>query len=96
MIASAASADTLPAETAMLEKARGVIGSDPAAALAVCDAHRKAYPRGKLSAERELLAIDALRRLGRGDEAKRRGEAFIAGNPQSLYVERVRKLIEGL
>ena len=93
---ASAAGDSLVAETAILEKARGLIGSDPAAALAVCEAHRKEYPAGKLSAERELLAIDALKRLGRNAEARQRGEAFIANNPKSLYIERVRKLIEGL
>ena len=80
----------------MLERAREKLGSDPAAALAELDAHAAKFPSGQLGSERELLAIDAQKRLGRNAEAKKRGEAFIARNPKSLYAERVRKLIDGL
>ena len=93
---TSASVDTLAQEAAILERARAAIGTDPAAALAACNEHQKGFPGGQLAAERELLAIDALGRLGRRADAKRRGEAFVAANPKSLYVERVRKLIDGL
>lgn len=93
---TSASVDTLALENAILERARGKLGSDPAGALVDLEAHRAQFPSGRLGAERELMAIDALKRLGRNAEAKARGEAFIAANPKSLYVERARKMIEGL
>jgi hypothetical protein len=46
--------------------------------------------------EREMVAIDALRRLGRTGEARARGEAMLARAQGGLYEERVRKLLEGM
>jgi hypothetical protein len=40
--------------------------------------------------------VDALRRLGRRDEARARGEALLAQAQGSLYEGRVRKLLDGL
>lgn len=88
--------DSLEREVAMLQEANRKLAADPAGALTVLDAHKAKFPNGMLSAEREVLAVDALKRLGRTAEAKRRGDAFLAGSPSSLYADRVRKLIDGL
>jgi hypothetical protein len=61
--------------------------------LAAADAHRKKFPSGQLAADREYLAIRALKKLGRDDDARARGEAFLAKYPQSPYALYVRKLI---
>jgi hypothetical protein len=44
--------------------------------------------------EREMVAIDALRRLGRTGDARARAEAMLSRARGSLYEERVRKLVE--
>jgi hypothetical protein len=44
--------------------------------------------------ERELVAVDALIRLGRRDEARTRAEALRVRAAGSLYEERVRKLLD--
>jgi hypothetical protein len=47
----------------------------------------------QLSAEREFIAIDALLRLGRRDEAERRAAPGLAQAPGSLYGRRLRQLL---
>jgi hypothetical protein len=88
--------DTLAEEAALLERARASLGASPAGALAITEEHAARFPAGKLSVERELLAIDALRRLGRPAEARARGEALLSRTQGSLYEERLRKLLDGL
>jgi hypothetical protein len=49
-----------------------------------------------MATERELLAIDALRRLGRASEARARAEALLPRARGGLYEERLRKLLDAL
>jgi hypothetical protein len=58
------------------------------------ETHAVRFPAGKLGMEREMVAIDALRRLGRAGEARARAEAMLGRAQGSLYEERVRKLLE--
>ena len=88
------SADTLAEENALLDPIRGKLDADPSGVLVAADAHRKKFPAGQLAADREYLAVRALKKLGRGDDAKKRGEAFLARYPNSPYAMYVRKLIE--
>jgi hypothetical protein len=88
------SVDTLAEENALLDPVRGKVEADPAAVLAAADAHRKKFPSGQLAADREYLAVRALKKLGRDDEAKKRGDAFLQRFPSSPYAIYVRKLIQ--
>jgi len=88
--------DPLARETALLETARGTLESDPARSLATLEAHAAEFPSGTLRLERELLAVDALRRLGRFTDARTRGEALLARSPGSIYEERVRSILATL
>jgi hypothetical protein len=56
--------------------------------------HRQLYPRGTLAQEREVLAIEALSALGRGDAASARAAAFESANPASPYAVRVARAIK--
>lgn len=85
--------EALSRETAVLLRAHALLADDPAAALALLDTHATTFPRGGLLAEREFMAVAALRRVGRGDEATARGRALIARLPESAYAERVRRLL---
>jgi hypothetical protein len=62
----------------------------PAAALERMDEHRRAYPNGALSEEREALRVGALCALGRSD-AQAEARAFLANHPASPFVARVRE-----
>jgi hypothetical protein len=59
--------------------------SDPARALARANEHRQQFPRGALVQEREVIAIKALRALGRTGEADARSEAFAKAYPGSAF-----------
>jgi len=86
--------DSLAREAALLERARASLNSSPAQALSLADQHARAFPTGKLSLERELVAVDALRRLGQPRAARARGEALLRLASGSIYEDRVRHLLE--
>jgi hypothetical protein len=90
------SGDSLAREAAMLEEARGWVERNPSGALAVLNRHATMFPNGSLSIERELIAVDALRRLGRVAEAQTRGTALLGQARGSIYEERVRALLQTL
>ena len=83
--------DPLLRETTMLENARAKLDSDPAGGLAILDSPE--LRGGHLGLERELLAVDALRRLHRFDEARSRGIALAAHAKGTIYEGRARSLL---
>ncbi|HEX3773476.1 MAG TPA: hypothetical protein VHV51_03375 [Polyangiaceae bacterium] len=78
-------ANSVADEASLLERARAALGSNPAAALQLTNEHQKEFPRGALVQEREVIAIAALRRLGRTAEAERRAQAFDRTYPNSAH-----------
>jgi hypothetical protein len=85
--------DSLSREAELLEQARAELGGNPAEALRIAQKHASLFPNGKLSIERELVAVDALQRLGRAQEARARGDALLARSPGSLYEQRIRRIL---
>ncbi|MDB4929572.1 MAG: hypothetical protein JWM10_2056, partial [Myxococcaceae bacterium] len=51
---------------------------------------------GVLAHERARYAVDALRRLGRDDEARARADAFLRAHPTSTAAPAVRALRESM
>lgn len=92
-MASGSQAPTIADEARLLETARGNLSKDPARALALVRRHEARYPGGQLGAERELIAVDALLRLGRREEAERRAAPRLEDDPDSLYAKRLRQLL---
>lgn len=91
-VAPSASADpksAVKAEMSQYAEIRAALG-DPARALALANEGHAKFPRGVFWQEREVVAIQALQRLGRADEAKRRSDAFVAAHPESVYAETLR------
>jgi hypothetical protein len=86
--------DTLEREVALLERARGDLDADPAAALNVLEDHARLFPQGKLSVERELLALDTLQRLGRLAEARERAQRLLLAARGTIYEDRVRSHLD--
>jgi hypothetical protein len=72
-------------ESRLLEQARRALPSDPPAALALTNQDAVLFPHGVLVQEREVIAIEALRRLNRRAEADRRAEAFSKAFPGSAH-----------
>lgn len=92
--AEPATLESLQAEAALLEDARAQLERDPRAALRVTRRHARDHPRGQLRAERELLAIQALVRMGRDAAAQRRARAFLRAHPTGIYADRARRVLE--
>jgi hypothetical protein len=77
----------LARERALLDLARSAASrSEPATALAFADRHRASFPYGRLSEEREALAIRALLALGQRDQARVRAVAFRTTFPGSFLL----------
>ncbi|MCY1012905.1 hypothetical protein OV079_46690 [Nannocystis pusilla] len=68
--------------------AQAVRDGDGATALRRADEYLSAHPRGSLVPEARLRRLEALCLLGRGDEARREADAFLADYPQSPLRER--------
>jgi hypothetical protein len=82
--------DTLAVELALLEQARASYASDPQGTLDRLDEHARRFPVGKLSIERDLLALDALKQLGRTDDEHARAERMLPAVRGTIYEQRVR------
>jgi hypothetical protein len=66
-----------------------------ASALSALDEHARRFPRGDLAEEREALAVQALARAGRDDEARARADRFESRYPRSVLVPVVRAAVDG-
>lgn len=82
-----------PSELELLREAQRLQASEPAAALAAVARHQRLFPSGILAQEREMVAIDALIRLGRRDAARARAATFLRQYPGSVHAVRIRELV---
>jgi len=93
-VASAEVKDEGPqAEVKLLERAQDALRSRPAEALALCNDHSRRFPSGMLVQEREVIAIEALVKTDRKEEAKVRAERFKARFPGSSHTRRLETLV---
>ncbi|MGA7124359.1 MAG: hypothetical protein WBY94_29930 [Polyangiaceae bacterium] len=86
--------DSLAREAAMLEQARAALDRNPSVALAIANRHAATFPAGSLGVERELVAVQALQRLGRYAEARTRGSGLLEQARGSIYEKRVKTMLE--
>jgi outer membrane biosynthesis protein TonB len=91
--APARSAEEGESEIRLLQRAQDALGSSPARALQITNEHITRFPRGMLAQEREVIAISALRALGRTSEARARATRFLAAYPRSAHRRRLEVLI---
>jgi outer membrane protein assembly factor BamD (BamD/ComL family) len=85
---------TVHEELGMLEQARSALAAgDAARTLAILDGYAVTFPHPSMAPEATVLRIEALMRAGDAAAAHRVGDAFLAGQPQSPYAERVRSLL---
>ncbi len=81
-------------EMELLRKAQLALrAGTPNTALQLAREHARSFPRSALGQERELIAIEALQRLGRHAEATERGERFVDRFPDSAHARRVRSIL---
>jgi hypothetical protein len=90
-----ASPDYLPRETefSLLEQAQRALRSDPQRALDLADRDAKRFPSGALAQEREVIAIEALAKLGRADATRERANRFFQAFPGSAHEPRIASLL---
>jgi hypothetical protein len=72
---------------------RAMSSPAPEVKLALAEEHLARFPRSALAQEREVLAIDALVRLGRRDEARTRLDRFARQWPTSAHLVRLEHLL---
>jgi hypothetical protein len=80
-------------ETQLLQRTLDALGRSPAEALTLTALHQRRFPGGSLAQEREVLAVDALIRLGRRDEARARAARFVESYPRSAHRRRLEALL---
>ncbi|HYQ02892.1 MAG TPA: hypothetical protein VER96_29675 [Polyangiaceae bacterium] len=80
-------------EFALLARSQAALASNPGLALALTSDHERNFPNGALVQERELVAIDALLRLGRRAEAVGRAARFHQQFPTSVHGRRIDVLL---
>ena len=86
-------AGSLHSEARLLAQARAQLTTDPRATLGACEQHQREFSRGVLSQEREVLAVEALVRLGRTAEAQARVARFRAKFSGSPHLPRLEALV---
>ncbi len=86
--------DPLAVEARLMERAWRSLASDPHDALAIVQQHEREFPNGQSAADRDWIAVQALRSLGRTAETRARAQALIAHHPRSPYVQRARDILD--
>ena len=81
-------------EVELLEKARSLVGSNPAAALKLTAEHSRDFPKGRLGAEADLIAAQSLLGMGKVAAAKQRAQASLSRYPSGLYARQLREIAE--
>jgi hypothetical protein len=76
-------------EADLLQSAQAALRSNPRRALALTREHRRRFPNGALAQEREVIAIEALSKLGRTDDARGRAGRFKQQYPNSAHQRKV-------
>ncbi|MGH7280915.1 MAG: hypothetical protein ACRELY_05275 [Polyangiaceae bacterium] len=83
-------------EMRTLDRAQAALNAnDPATALSLCNDDAIEFPHGTNAQEREVMAINALTRLGKMNEAKARAKKFEKDYPGSAALPRVHQLVGG-
>ena len=76
-------AKTSTPELLLVRRAQDALTSNPARALSLADEHAALFPSGELTQEREVVAVDALSKLGRKDDALLRARAVLRRFPRT-------------
>jgi len=89
---SASHARRGPDRLALIARAQRTLATDPAAALALIEDNGRVLAQSSFAQEAEVIAVAALARLGRMDEARSRAARFVARFPDSVHVARMRRV----
>jgi len=83
-----------PKELELLMSAQDALEASPQRALGLLEQHARIYPSGSFAIERESLAIDALRKLGRTSVAQARARAFIVRFPDAPSAKPLKRWLD--
>ena len=86
-------ASRLREEAALVQRAERLLDADPARALMLTEERRRRFPQGALDQEAEVVAIDALLRLGRRADATVRARTFEGAHAGSVHARRIKRLM---
>lgn len=90
-------ASSLREERALIDQAASALRAGrPRDALVALMTHERRFSAGTLAEERDQLSVEALVRLGRAEQARRRAALFEQRYPRSLSADRVRALVQDL
>jgi len=81
-------------EAEVLEKARALVGSNPAQALKLSSDYSRDFPKGGLGAEADLIAAQSLLGMGEVAAAQQRAQASLKRNPHGVYTRQLRDIVE--
>ncbi len=84
----------IAAEAQLLERARALLDESPTRALMLTQEHQARFSKGQMAAERELIAIDALLRLGQRHDAERRAQPLLSDGASQVFAQRLRNLLD--
>jgi hypothetical protein len=79
-------------EAELLEKARALVGSNPAQALKLVGDYSRDFPKGRLGAEADLIAAQSLVGMGKVAAAKERAQQSLSRYPHGLYARQLRDI----
>lgn len=82
------------AEAELLEKARALVGPSPGGALKLTVEHAREFPKGRLGAEADLIAAQALLGMGKASAAKERARTSLSRYPNGIYARQLREIAE--
>jgi len=85
----------LAEELRQLEHARRLLHASPQRALAAVRMQSRRFSQGALGAERDLVRLDALLRLGRAQEAQRLADRVLGVPDNHPYRVQIEKLLSG-
>jgi hypothetical protein len=95
LVVPGSSSDTaLAEERSLIDRARSALArGDSSSSLEACDLHARKFPRGRLSEERELLAVQALVRSHALDAARARAGRFRTNYPKSMFLPALSRMV---
>lgn len=85
--------DAVVREAKQIQAARRALASDPSRALSLTASIANEFPRGQLVEERLAIAIRALAKLGRLDEARTKADAFLETYGRGPHASSVRRAV---
>ena len=89
----AAGVNRSASELELLQRAHAIVATDPRRALSLTNEHIRDFPSGEFVQEREMLAIEALSRLGEKQAARRRADALLERFPRTPYLAKIEMLL---